>query len=160
VGLIDERVRYLHLICDGTHVHPVMVRLVVRARGAGAICLVTDAIVRAGCDDGPYTNDDGRTFNKKGGVGRTDTGWLCGSGLLLPDHLRLFMKFTGLPPEEAIRTVTGNPADSLGLGDRIGFLRPGLSADFVAWDHRMRVRRVWRAGREVKPISEFAEVTL
>lgn len=160
VALTDERVGAIHLVCDGTHVHPIMVRLVVRCRGVESVCLVTDAVIRAGCPDGPYLNDDGRTFVKQGGVGRTDTGWLCGSALLLPDHFRNFRRFTGLPPEQAIRTVTGNPAASLGLSERIGFLRPGLAADLVAWDRQMRIRRVWRAGREVADVSEFAEVRL
>lgn len=160
LALTDDRIRFIHLICDGTHVHPVMIRLVLRCRGVEALCLVTDAIIRAGCDDGPYENDDGRPFTKQGGVGRTDQGWLCGSALLLPDHLRNLVRFTGLPPEQAIRTVTGNPASSLGLQDRFGFLRPGLAADLVSWSDELRVRRVWRGGREIRDVSDFGEVRL
>ena len=160
VALTDERVRFIHLICDGSHVHPMMVRLVLRARGVDAICLVTDAVPRAGCADGEYVWDDGQRFTKSGGVGRTENGWLAGSGLLLPDMLRNFVKFTGLPPEQAIRAVTFNPAASLEMDDRIGLIAPGRVADFAVWDDNLRVRRVWRAGEEVENISEMAEVEL
>lgn len=160
VALTDERVRFIHLICDGVHVHPIMIRLVLACRGIEALCLVTDAVQRAGCPDGPYLNDDGRRFYKEGGVGRTDVGGLCGSATLLPDMFRNFVRFTGLPPHEAIRSVTGNPARCLGLEERIGFVAPGRVADLVAWDDRLRIRRVWRAGRAVDEVAEFAEVEL
>jgi N-acetylglucosamine-6-phosphate deacetylase len=160
VALVDERVRFIHLICDGTHVDPLMVRLVLRCRGVESVCLVTDACTRAGCPDGKFIWDDGRQFYKKNGVGRTDTDWLCGSALLLPDHLRNFVKFTGLPPHEAIRTVTLNPARSLGLDKQMGLLAPGRYADLVAWDDKLRVRRVWRGGQEVPVNSNIQEVWL
>lgn len=38
-----------------------------------------------------------------------------------------------LPPERVIRWITSNPAKVLGLGDRIGRLRPGFNADLVLW---------------------------
>ena len=159
-ALTDDRIPAIHLICDGVHVHPVMVNLTIRCRGTAAICLVTDAVTRAGCPDGPYTWDDGRAFYKEGGVGRTDTGWLCGSATLLPDMLRNFIRFTGLPPHKAIRTVTLNPALSLGVERRMGILAQGRQADLALWDGATRVRRVWKRGVEVKDVSAFGEVEL
>jgi N-acetylglucosamine-6-phosphate deacetylase len=160
VALTDERVRFIHLIGDGVHVHPVLVRLVLRCRGIETLCLVTDAVPRAGCPDGEYIWDDGRRFYKEGGVGRTDKGGLTGSALLLPDMLRNLVKFTGLPPHEAIRTVTFNPAASLALDHRLGLLAPGRRADLVAWDERLQAQRVWRAGREVPDVIGAGEVEL
>lgn len=160
VALTDERVGYIHLICDGVHVDPVLVRLVLRCRGVEALCLVTDAVPRAGMPDGPYTWDDGRQFSKAGGVGRTDKGWLTGSALLLPDMLRNLVKFTGMTPQWAIATVTGNPALSLGLAGQIGLLAPGCSADLVVWNDALQVQRVWRDGAEIDNVKTWAEVHL
>ncbi|GMU23457.1 MAG: N-acetylglucosamine-6-phosphate deacetylase [Phycisphaerae bacterium] len=160
VALQDERVRFIHGICDGTHVHPLMIRLVLRCRGVEAVCLVTDANIRSGCPDGEFVSDDGRRFRKQGGVIRTDAGWLTGSALLLPDMFRNFVKFTGLPPHEAIRTVTLNPATCLGRADEFGLLAPGRCADLVAWDDQLRIRRVWRAGDELESVSNCTEVRL
>lgn len=160
VALEDDRVRFIHLICDGAHVHPLLVRLVLRCRGAGAICLVTDCVPKAGRPDGEYTWDDGRRFVKRGGVGRTDKGGLCGSGLLLPDMLRNFTRFTGLPPHEAIRTVTHNPARSLGIDGDFGLIAPGRLADLCLWAEGLVLEAVWRGGVPVPAVSPYAEVTL
>lgn len=158
VALTDERVRFIHLICDGVHVDPILVRMSLRCRGVAAFCLVTDAVVRAGCADGAYFWDDGREFFKSGGVGRTSEGHLSGSALLLPDHFRNFVGFTGLAPASAIAAVTLNPAASLGLENQMGILAPGRAADLVMWDESLRVRRVWRRGREVDNISDWGEI--
>jgi imidazolonepropionase-like amidohydrolase len=39
----------------------------------------------------------------------------------------------GLPYEEAWKAITINPAESIGVGDRIGSLEPGKDADIVIW---------------------------
>ncbi|MCX5660217.1 MAG: amidohydrolase family protein [Planctomycetota bacterium] len=160
VALTDTRVRFIHMICDGSHVHPVMMRLVLRCRGTEGICLVTDAVPRAGCPDGPYIWDDGRPFYKKGGVGRTDKHHLTGSALLLPDHFRNFVRHTRLAPEQAVRTVTLNPAASIGQSHRMGLLAPGRLADVVTWDEQLKIKRVWRGGREITNVSDYAEVSV
>lgn len=160
VAFTDERVKFIHMICDGSHVHPILVKLVRRCRGDEAICLVTDAVTKAGTPDGPYVWDDGRNFYKEGGVGRTSEGWLCGSALLLPDHFRNYVKFTGSLPHEAIRTVTYNPACSLGMADQLGMIAPGCAADIVGWDKGLQIKRVWRQGVELQDVSEYAEISL
>jgi imidazolonepropionase-like amidohydrolase len=40
----------------------------------------------------------------------------------------------GLPAEEALATVTRNPAEILGIDDRVGTLEPATDADLVVWD--------------------------
>ncbi|RBM20384.1 amidohydrolase [Streptomyces sp. PT12] len=60
----------------------------------------------------------------------------------------------GLDRAEALRTITVNPAEILGLDDRVGSLRPGLDGDVVIWsgdplDVMSRALRVFIEGREV-----------
>ncbi|MGK5531327.1 amidohydrolase [Streptomyces sp. URMC 129] len=60
----------------------------------------------------------------------------------------------GLDRAEALRTITLNPAEIMGLDDRIGALRPGLDGDVVLWsgdplDVMSRALRVFIEGREV-----------
>ncbi|UPV74521.1 amidohydrolase [Halorussus limi] len=43
----------------------------------------------------------------------------------------------GLPEEAALRTVTRNPAEILGVKDRVGTLEEGTDADLVVWDGPM-----------------------
>ncbi|HSR43490.1 MAG TPA: amidohydrolase family protein [Longimicrobiales bacterium] len=59
----------------------------------------------------------------------------------------------GMPEEDALRTVTLNPARILGLDERIGSLTPGKDADFVLLDGpplewESRVHRVFIEGVE------------
>ncbi|WP_306366301.1 amidohydrolase [Nocardiopsis sp. CC223A] len=60
----------------------------------------------------------------------------------------------GMDPDSAIRALTVNPAEIMGLDDRVGSLRPGLDGDVVLWsgdplDLRSRAERVFIEGREV-----------
>ncbi|MGP9538786.1 amidohydrolase [Brachybacterium sp. AOP43-C2-M15] len=60
----------------------------------------------------------------------------------------------GMDPADALRALTVNPAEVLGLADRIGSLAAGKDADLVLWegdplDVRNRTLRVWQGGREV-----------
>src|SRR3546814_17453502 len=58
----------------------------------------------------------------------------------------------GMTLPGAIATVTGNPADMIGLDDR-GRIRPGARADLIRvrslGDGVPVVRRVWREGAQV-----------
>jgi N-acetylglucosamine-6-phosphate deacetylase len=161
VALMDERIEFIHLICDGVHVDPDMIRFILHCRSLDSLILVTDAVPLAGRDDGEFVWDDGRTFKKKDRVGRTDIDVLCGSGLLLPDHLRNFINITGTPAHEAIRAVTYNPAKSIGLDKDIGLLAEGRRADIVAWDDQLMPIRIWKDGQPTTvPPSHFAEIAL
>ncbi len=44
------------------------------------------------------------------------------------------MRFGGVPPEEAIKFVTINPAKQLGIDKVVGSLEPGKDADIAIWD--------------------------
>jgi imidazolonepropionase-like amidohydrolase len=60
----------------------------------------------------------------------------------------------GLDTETALRSITINPAEILGLDDRVGALAPGLDADVVLWsgdplDVMSRALRVFIEGQEV-----------
>lgn len=60
----------------------------------------------------------------------------------------------GLDRTTAIRALTINPAEILGLDDRVGTLRPGLDGDVVIWsgdplDVMSRALRVFVNGRDV-----------
>lgn len=65
----------------------------------------------------------------------------------------------GLDRDSAIRSITLNPAEMMGLDDRVGALRPGLDGDVVLWsgdplDVMSRALRVFVEGREVYTYDE------
>jgi imidazolonepropionase-like amidohydrolase len=65
----------------------------------------------------------------------------------------------GLDPHTALRSLTVNPAEMLGLDGQIGSLKPGLDADVVLWsgdplDVMNRALRVFVRGAEVYHFDE------
>lgn len=65
----------------------------------------------------------------------------------------------GLDRDEALRTITINPARMLGLDDRVGSIEKGKDADLVVWsgdplDVFSRAERVWIEGRSVYAYDE------
>ncbi|MET9708778.1 amidohydrolase [Nocardiopsis alba] len=65
----------------------------------------------------------------------------------------------GMDRDSAIRALTINPAEIMGLDDRVGSLKPGLDADVVVWsgdplDIMSRALRVFVGGREVYTYDE------
>ena len=75
-------------------------------------------------------------------------GTLAGSVVSLSECLRRVIRF-GVPAEQAIRSATLIPAQSVGLGDVTGSLRPGKRADLVVMDAGWQVRLVMIGGRIV-----------
>ncbi len=51
----------------------------------------------------------------------------------LPVHAGMLVRF-GLPEDEALRALTINPAEILGVSDRMGSLEPGKDADVAVFD--------------------------
>lgn len=62
------------------------------------------------------------------------------------------VRYGGVDPHDALKMITANPADQLGVGDRTGRLAEGMDADFVLWNgHPLsvytRVEQTWVDGR-------------
>jgi imidazolonepropionase-like amidohydrolase len=60
----------------------------------------------------------------------------------------------GLDADTALRSITSNPAEIMGLDDQVGSIAPGLDADLVIWsgdplDVMSRATRVFIGGQEV-----------
>jgi N-acetylglucosamine-6-phosphate deacetylase len=128
-ALDDERL-VPSLIADFVHVHPVMVRLALRARPDAV--LVTDAVA--------VTPE----VIERGGAAYLPDGTLAGSVLTM-DRALQNVASTAVPGAVAVRHATANPARVLGLSDR-GRVAPGARADLVALDpETLAVRSVWVA---------------
>jgi N-acetylglucosamine-6-phosphate deacetylase len=118
------------LIADGHHVDPVAMDVLVRARGAEGVVLVSDAVRPTGLADGTYRLDH-RTVNLSGGTVRLEDGGLAGSVLTLDRALANLCAATGLGVDALWPAASANAAVSAGAQDRKGRLAPGLDADLV-----------------------------
>jgi N-acetylglucosamine-6-phosphate deacetylase len=132
------------LIADGVHVDPAAIRLLIAAKGAAGIILVSDATSATGMPDGRYALGSFEV-NVVGGVSRDSAGNLAGSTLTLDRALR-HLHALGVPLPEVLAMLTANPARALGLDGRKGALVPGANADLVFLDERLEVAGVMTRG--------------
>ncbi|GAB4570289.1 MAG: N-acetylglucosamine-6-phosphate deacetylase [Anaerolineae bacterium] len=135
--LTDDRI-YAQIITDGIHVHPAMVKLLVRAKGIDRTLLVTDAIRATGLSDGTYQLG-AHTINVQKGIARLAEGNLAGSTLTMDAAIRNVMTFAGVSLPEAVAMATRVPAEAMGIDDQKGRLKPGADADLVILNRELQV---------------------
>ena len=134
------------IVADGTHVSWDVLRLAWRAKPAGKLFLVTDAMSPVGAPDVDAVRIGDETARTAGGCLRLADGRLAGSLLDMGQAVRNCVAHTGIPLEDALAMAAAYPADFLGLGESRGRLAPGLRADLVWLDDDLRVRATWIGG--------------
>lgn len=133
------------IIADGHHVHPASINIAHRAKPAGKLMLVSDAMSTVGSEDASFELYgerikllDGRLVNSEGA--------LAGSAIGLIDAVRYVNSTVGLSLEESLRMASLYPAAFLGLDEMLGRIASGYRADFVHFDSDFRVINTWVAG--------------
>ncbi len=122
---------YTELICDGLHLHPGIVRLVIKAKGLDRVIGITDSIMAAGLEDGNYQLGINEVVVKDGDASLVSDGSRAGSTLTMDLALRNIMEFTHLPLELCSQLITKNPARLLSIQDQKGEIATGKDADLV-----------------------------
>lgn len=136
--LLDSNVT-VELIADGIHIHPAILKMTLKLKGAEHIILVSDGIRAKGLGDGDY-DFVGQLVQVRNGVARLNDGTLAGSVMRLDQALRNMIKFTGCSLTDALKMITENPAHKLGVFDRKGSITSGKDADLVVLDANYRVK--------------------
>ena len=141
--LEDPRVT-VELIADGVHLHPAVVRAVIRAAGPDRVALVTDAIAAAGRDDGAYRLG-GVPIEVASGVARVrGTSTIAGSTATMDRLFRAVAGFANDPDTGLVAATlmtAATPARALGL-DGVGSLQPGYGANLVVLERDLRITSV------------------
>lgn len=133
-------------IVDDVHLHPAMVRLLYREKGAGKMVLITDALQAMAMGDGTYTFG-GHEVTVKNGVATLADGTLASSTVTMNEALAKSVR-AGIPFTDAVRMATSTPADLLSL-PRKGRIEPGADADLALLDDNFEVLRTWVGGNTV-----------
>jgi N-acetylglucosamine-6-phosphate deacetylase len=118
------------LIADNVHVHEGAMRLLIKAKGAGKLVLVSDSMPLAGLPDGKH-DLMGIKVEKKNGVITLSTGQLAGSAVTLDRSLKIVVNQLGLSLLDAVKMVTLNPARIIKADDHKGSIEKGKDADIV-----------------------------
>ncbi len=105
---------YAELICDGLHVNPAIVKLFARAKPADRAILVTDGMSATGMPDGTYKLGE---LDVQVTDGRCVTGvdTLAGSTLTMDRAVENYIRYAGVPLEQALYAAARNPARMTGL---------------------------------------------
>ncbi|MDJ1122239.1 N-acetylglucosamine-6-phosphate deacetylase [Olsenella sp. YH-ols2217] len=139
-GVYDE------VICDGHHVNPVSVDVILRSRGKDETILVTDCLSCGGLPDGDYLIGELPICMVDGVARLREGGNLAGSTVGLKDAVRNVVSWGLATPAEAVRMATQVPAESVGIDDVCGSIRPGRDADLACWDADMNLTATYIGG--------------
>jgi N-acetylglucosamine-6-phosphate deacetylase len=122
-ALLDDRVSCC-MICDGKHLSAEAVSLLVKAKTAARLILVTDSAQ----------------------VG-TSQGGLVGSSIVLADAVRNVVNWGCASVKDAFLMATYNPARAMNWQEKVGHLSEGKLADLVIWDkNTLAVKHVIAGG--------------
>lgn len=113
-GLADDRL-IVQVIADGIHLHPDVLRLAAKCKGAEGMALISDSMEAAGLPDGQY-DLGGQAVYVKDGAARLENGVLAGSTLLMHQAVKNMITLAKMPPEVVIPMATSTPADSVERG--------------------------------------------
>jgi N-acetylglucosamine-6-phosphate deacetylase len=142
-------------IVDGIHLGASFLKAALRAKGVERSVLVTDAVMPAGCEPGPYMLGevevellpDARVVLRGGDR-------LAGSSLRMDRGIENLMKLGGLSLPEALTMATRNPARAGRVAGRLRGLERGDRGDVVEFRYDktsrgIQVLRTWLDGELV-----------
>ena len=134
--LLDPR-PWSGLIVDLEHVATPVLRMALKIRPFEKLMLVTDAMPSVGSDQPSFTLQ-GRTIQIANGRCVDGEGTLAGSDLNMATAVANCVEALGLTPDRAAVLASANPAAFLGLSHERGALTPGLRAEWVVLDGKLR----------------------
>ena len=131
MGAALESDVYCEAICDGRHLHPGTVRMLLKCKGWDRVAAITDSIMAAGLPDGRYKLGVNDVIVQDGDARLAEGNSRAGSTLTMQGALKNLMDFTGQPLEKVLPLLTENPARLLRIDGKKGRLDENMDADFV-----------------------------
>ena len=147
LGAVLESDVYCEAICDGRHLHPGIVRLLLKTKGLNRIVAITDSIMAAGLPDGNYHLGVNEVVVEEGDAKLASDGTRAGSTLTQNTALKNLLAWTERPLDELLPLLTENPARLIGVWDRKGSIADGKDADLTVLDGHLNVEAVFLRGR-------------
>jgi len=138
----------VELIADGIHVHPKVMEILIKLKGAEKTILITDAMRAAGKPDGKY-DLGGQEVVVKNGQAKLKNGTIAGSVLTMNKAIRNLVETVGISLMKAIQMATISPAKCLGIEGKKGSLKPGKDADIVILNRELEVELTMVKGKVI-----------
>ncbi|MCE5256638.1 MAG: N-acetylglucosamine-6-phosphate deacetylase [Spirochaetaceae bacterium] len=135
------------IIADGRHVHPDLVRLLVRDKPDTNIVLITDALKPTKQIEGPFLANNEEVYLNDKLFYRKSDNVIAGSSLTMLEGLRNLVSY-GISLESAVKMASSNPARIHKIGKR-GELSPGFIADLTIMSRSFEVMATMVNGKFV-----------
>lgn len=133
--LISDKIN-AEVIFDKVHIHPEIVRLMIKAKGTDKVVCITDAMAATGLPNGDYKLGELDVYVKDGEARLKSNDSLAGSVLTLDKAFRHVIEL-GYPIYEAVKLTSTNVAVEFGLN--AGAIEVGKEADFTILDDSYNV---------------------
>ena len=152
--MADDRLA-ASFIVDGIHLSAAFLTIAMRAKGVERSVLVTDAVMPAGCEPGPYQlGEVAVELHADGSVRMQGGERLAGSALRMDAAVSKAMQLAGVNLRDAITMATRNPARVGRISGRQRGLTPGERADLVRFEYdrtarAIRIVETWLSGERV-----------
>jgi len=140
---------YTEIICDGIHVHPSTIKILIDKIGVENVVLITDANKAVGLGDGKYNflNKEILVENRKATL---KDGTIAGSVINMNEAFKNMVKMVGTSIQDAIKMATINPAKSIKFDKILGSLEEGKKADIVVMDEDLNLLFTIKNGKTIK----------
>ena len=140
-------------ICDasGTHIHPVMLEILLRCKTIERLILISDSFMSPGLEENtPIRMPDGRSMVMRQGVNyQVPSNHIIGSAMSLDGSIVSLMNFTSTSLQEASLMASLNPARILGIDSKKGSLEAGKDGDMVLVDDNFTILATFVEGEMV-----------
>lgn len=127
------------VIADGVHVHPEVMRLLVKMLGPQRTVVITDALAAAGLENGAKFEFAGQMAEVICGAAHLADGTLTGSVLTMSQALCNMLELTHVSLPEAVGMLSLNPARAARVAARKGLLQAGYDADLLVLDSSLNL---------------------
>jgi len=133
------------IIADGFHIHPELLKLLIRDKPIDKIVLVTDGLKPTEQREGPFLANGEEVVFRDGVFRRVHDDIIAGSGLTMIRGVRNLTE-AGFSLSNAVRTASFNPAQIMGYIMQ-GAIIPGRLADITVFDKNFDIRLVMVGGK-------------
>ncbi len=147
-ALLEDDV-FIQVIPDGIHLHPAVLRLLMRLKGSKRLVLISDATAPCGLPEGTKIKGVGGEIMLIDGAIRLEDGTLAGSALMLNRSAKKMMQFTEIDELQAVEMASQTPATAIGIDKHTGSIEEGKVADVVVLDDDFNVKYTLCEGRIV-----------
>ena len=149
-AILIENHMNAEIICDGVHVHPDLVKLLIKNKPLDNIVMITDALKPTKQRSGKlYANGVDAILGKEGAfVSKADNTLFLGSSLTMLHGLRNMISW-GIPLSGAVQMASTNPARIYSM-KKVGLLIPEYKADLTVLDDNFQLKALIIEGNLIK----------